>query len=533
MISDKKSLNTVYKNPLNTNAWKQLSSHYDQIKTDHLKDMFQADGNREASMTFEWKDFCVDFSKNRWNDKTLQLFKNLAEEVNLNESIESYFKENNLNYTEKRAVLHTALRSGKNEVLLKGKNICSDIDVVKQKIKSFSNDVITGTKKGYTGKAFTDIVNIGIGGSDLGPKLVCNALKYYKNHLNTHHISNIDGDELAETLSSINPETTLFVVVSKSFTTSETLQNACSIKRWFLNQLPVQATKDHFIAVSSKPDLAVDFGICSNNIFPIWDWVGGRFSLWSAVGISIALGIGYDNFEKLLLGAQKADESFKNDDFDKNIPVLMAFLSIWYSNFFKTTNEAIIPYSYYLKDLVPYFQQGFMESNGKSIDRNNKNITYNTGSVLFGDVGSNAQHAFMQLFHQGTNLIPTEFIGFCNSLHGNKDHQDVLIANMFAQANALAFGTKGNKIDNPYKVFEGNTPSTTILIKKLTPESLGALLAIYEHKIFVQGILLNINSFDQFGVELGKELSKEYIGALIKETKKSSSLMKFFKKYNS
>ncbi len=528
-LTIEKKVKTLYKNPLHTDAWKKLSLHYDQIKRVHLKDMFDDNPTRESEMSFIWEDFFVDFSKHRWNNDTLQLFKELAKELNLKESIASYFKENNINYTEKRAVLHTALRSGSDEVHLEGKNIRNDIQSVKRKIKSFSNAVINGSKKGCTGKAFTDIVNIGIGGSDLGPKLVCNALKYYKNHLNTYYISNIDGDELAETLKNVNPETTLFVIVSKSFTTSETLQNAHTIKNWFLNKLPIEATKDHFIAVSSKPNLAVDFGIHPNNVFPIWDWVGGRFSLWSAVGISIALGIGYNNFEKLLLGAQKADESFKNDEFEKNIPVLMAFLSVWYGNFFNTTHEAVIPYSYYLNDFVPYLQQGFMESNGKSVDRNNKKIEYNTGSVVFGGVGSNAQHAFMQLFHQGTNLIPTEFIGFCNALHDNKEHQDVLIANMIAQTNALAFGTKGTKIDNPYKVFKGNTPSTTILIKKLSPETLGALLAIYEHKIFVQGIILNINSFDQFGVELGKELSREYINTLDKESKNDTALMQFFK----
>ena len=520
------------KKPTNTDSWAKLSAHFEQLKTVHLQEMFNQNPTRESQMSISFEDFFVDFSKNRWTSETIQLFKELAIELNLKESISLYFKENKLNFTEDRAVLHTALRSSEKEVVLNSKNIIDDIEAVKHKIKLFSEAVIGGTKTGSTGKAFTDIVNIGIGGSDLGPKLVCNALKHYKNHLNTHYISNIDGDELQETLQKINPETTLFIVVSKSFTTSETLQNANTIKDWFVSKLPEQAIEQHFIAVSAKPEKAVDFGVSNEAVFPMWDWVGGRFSLWSAVGVSVALGLGYDNYNKLLLGAQKADESFKNDDLNENIPVLMAFLSVWYSNFFKTTNEAVIPYSYYLEDFVPYLEQGFMESNGKSIDRNGEEVDYSTGSVVFGGVGSNAQHAFMQLFHQGTNLIPTDFIGFCNSLHGNSAHQNVLISNMFAQANALAFGTRGKEIENPYKVFKGNSPSTTFLIKKLTPETLGSLIAIYEHKIFVQGILLNINSFDQFGVELGKELSREYINSLDSESNEDSVLMQFYKENN-
>jgi glucose-6-phosphate isomerase len=522
-------MNFSRKNPLKTNAWGKLVLHYEKINEIHLKEMFHSSSSRENEMSISNGDFFVDFSKNRWTTETIELFQDLASELNLKESIALCFKENNLNFTEDRAVLHSALRSNENEVLLEQHNVIEDVNYVKQKIKLFSESIIKGTKKGFTGKAFTDVVNIGIGGSDLGPKLVCNALKYYKNDLNTHYISNIDGDELQETLQHINPETTLFVIVSKSFTTSETLQNANTIKDWFVSKLPKIATQDHFIAVSAKPEKAIDFGISPDSVFPIWDWVGGRFSLWSAVGISIALGIGYENFEKLLLGAQKADESFKNEEFDKNIPVLMAFLGVWYSNFFNSTNEAVIPYSYYLDGFVPYLQQGFMESNGKSVDRNGEKISYNTGSAIFGSVGSNAQHAFMQLLHQGTNLIPTDFIGFCTSLHGNDAHQDVLISNMFAQANALAFGTKDKKVDNPYKVFKGNSPSTTFLIKKLTPETLGSLIAIYEHKIFVQGILLNINSFDQFGVELGKELSRKYMNSLSKESNNDSALMQFYK----
>ncbi len=520
----------VFKNnPTQTQAWKKLSSHFERLKDVHIQDMFAKNSNREQELTSCWGDFFVDFSRNRWTSETNQLFSDLASEMHLKEQIDLYFKENNLNFTENRAVLHTALRSAEKEILLQGKNIISDIKTVNSKIERFTTGVINGTKKGHTGKPFTDVVNIGIGGSDLGPKLACNALKYYKNHLNIHYISNIDGDELQETLQKVSPETTLFIVVSKSFTTSETLQNANTVKEWFVSEVSEQAISEHFIAVSARPEKAIDFGVATENVFEMWDWVGGRFSLWSAVGISIALSIGYNNFKALLKGAQKADDYFRNTPIAENIPVQMAFLSIWYSSFFKSDQEAVIPYSYYLEDFVPYLEQGFMESNGKNVDSNGKPIDYHTGNVVFGGVGSNAQHAFMQLFHQGTHLIPTNFIGFCNALHGNTAHQNVLVSNMIAQANALAFGTKGQEISNPYKVFKGNTPSTAILIKKLTPESLGSLIAIYEHKIFVQGVLWNINSFDQFGVELGKELSKTYINTLAEADEEDSLLMKFYK----
>lgn len=517
------------KNPTETNSWKKLSEHFNQIKDEHLQEMFLNNPERETQMSTFFGDFFVDFSKNRWTSETVRLFENLSEELGVKESISLYFKDNNFNFTENRAALHTALRSNEQEILLEGKNIIPEINEVNKKIKLFTEQIISGDHKGYTGKAFTDVVNIGIGGSSLGPKVVSNALKHYKNHLAVHYVSNIDGDELEETLQLINPETTLFIIVSKSFTTSETLQNANSIKKWFLTTAPNSAVEQHFIAVSAHTEKAIDFGISKNNIFPMWDWVGGRFSLWSAVGISVALSLGYDNFSALLKGAQKTDVHFKSAKLSENIPVLMAFTSVWYSNFFLSNLQAIIPYSYYLEDFVPYLEQGFMESNGKSIDRNGNAIEYKTGSVLFGGVGSNAQHAFMQLFHQGTNLIATDFIGFCQALHGNSDHQDVLIANMFAQANALAFGTRGNTIENPYKVFKGNLPSTTLLINKLTPETLGGLLALYEHKIFIEGLLLNINSFDQFGVELGKELSRAYINSLNEPSQSDSLALQFYK----
>lgn len=517
------------KNPTTTISWNKLSEHYEHLKNVHLQDMFDENPERERQMSTIFGDFFVDFSKNRWTSETIQLFTDLSEELDLSNSISLYFKENTFNFTENRAVLHTALRSNKSEVILNGKNIIPEIQAVNAKIKAFTETIISGDKKGYTRKAFTDIVNIGIGGSSLGPKVVSNALKKYKNHLKTHYVSNIDGDELTEILNSVHPETTLFIIVSKSFTTSETLQNARTIKQWFLRNAPSTAIASHFIAVSANSDKVTSFGISEANIFPMWDWVGGRFSLWSAVGISVALSIGYDNFQGLLQGAAQADEHLKTAKLSENIPVLMAYSSIWYSNFFKSNQEAVIPYSYYLEDFVPYLKQGFMESNGKSVDRNGNKISYKTGSVLFGGVGSNAQHAFMQLFHQGSHIIPTDFIGFCKALHGNSEHQDVLIANMFAQAKALAFGTKGKSIDNPYKVFDGNSPSTTFLIHELTPQNLGTLLALYEHKIFIQGLLLNINSFDQFGVELGKELSRTYINTLHKKTDDASLALNFYK----
>lgn len=518
-------------NPKETKSWYKLKEHYEQIKDVHLSEMFVQEQNRNSIFSFELDDFLIDFSKQRWTRKTKELFVDFAKELKLEDSIKEYFKENNFNFTEKRAVLHTALRTSSKEIYLNGRNIVEDVDEVKRKIKNFTNQVISGEYKGATGKEITDIVNIGIGGSDLGPKSVCNALKHYKNHLNIHFVSNIDGDHLHEILTDLSPETTLFVIVSKSFTTAETIKNAKSVKKWFEEKLSNNSLQKHFIAVSANVSQAEKFGVSKDNVFPMWDWVGGRFSLWSAVGLSIALSLGFDQYEELLAGAQEADNHFKEASLEENVPVLMAFLTIWYVNFFKADQEAVIPYSQYLEDLIPYLQQSFMESNGKNVDRNGNRINYHTCPTIFGGVGCNAQHAFMQLFHQGKHLIPTDFLGFCEPLKGNKKHHDILMANMFAQTEALAFGTYEKEVENPFKVFRGNQPSTTILMKKMTPKSFGKLLALYEHKIFVEGILWNINSFDQFGVELGKELSINIMDKINENNQEQgeSLLLNFYK----
>ena len=522
-------------NPTKTESWKKLQSHFDKIKTKHLKELFKSDSDRANSLTIQWDDFYVDFSKNRITEQTLDLLIELANEVDLKDAISKYFDGDVINETEGRAVLHTALRAPKDsEVFVDDKNVIPGIFKVNRKIESFTEAVVNGSHIGFTGKAITDIVNIGIGGSDLGPAMIVDSLQFYKNHLNTHFVSNVDGDHYNEVIKNINPETTLFVIVSKTFTTQETLSNANSIRDWFLKSLPKEAVSKHFVAVSTNIESVKAFGIDENNIFPMKDWVGGRFSLWSAVGLSISLAVGYDNFEKLLTGAQKMDEHFKNTDFNKNIPVISALLTIWYNNFFNAESEAIIPYTQYLNQFATYLQQGIMESNGKSIDRAGKAIDYQTGTIIWGEPGTNSQHAFFQLIHQGTKLIPADFIGFIESLHGNKEHHDKLMSNYFAQTEALMNGkTEGEVLSElkdqslskeqkdkllPYKIFDGNKPTTSILIQKLTPESLGKLIAMYEHKIFVQGIIWNIYSYDQFGVELGKQLAKSILNELKEDT---------------
>ncbi len=515
-------------NPTKTQAWEKLNVHFNKIKEEHLQDLFNTK-NREKQLSVVFNDFYVDFSKNRWTPKTINLFTELANEMGLKEGIQQYMSANQLNCTEKRAVLHTALRSSKKEIILDGKNIMTSVNANQNKMKQFTNAILKGTLKGYTNKTFTDVVNIGIGGSDLGAKLVCNALKYYKNHLNTHFVSNIEADSTEEILKNINPETTLFIIVSKSFNTQETLKNSLLIQKWFLQTAPKNAIPKHFVAVTSNVEKAIAFGIEEENIFPIWDWVGGRFSLWSSVGLVIALSIGYPNFKNLLNGAAEADKHFLNTDFKENIPVLMAFLSVWHTNFYQTEAEAVIPYTEYLTHFVSYLQQVGMESNGKSIDKNGNQTTYQTGGVIFGAVGSNAQHAFMQLLHQGTKIIPTDFIGFCSSLCNQKEHQNMLLANLLAQTNALAFGTRGEQVTSNYKKLEGNKPTTTFLIQKLTPKSLGKLLAMYEHKIFTQGVLWNINCYDQYGVELGKKLNNTILQKL-QNNETDSALIQFYQK---
>lgn len=539
--------------PVSTESWKRLQHHFQDIKNGSMQQMFQKDALRTQKMSIEWQDFFVDYSKNRISEETLNLLIALADEMNLKESISKYFSGDSINQTENRAVLHTALRASEDaNIKVEGTNVIPEILEVKTKIKNFTNEITSGIRKGFTGKTFTDVVNIGIGGSDLGPAMVVEALQYYQNHLNVHFISNIDGDHVQELLQKINPETTLFIIVSKTFTTQETLTNAETLKDWFLQKANPEDIAQHFVAVSTNIDKATGFGILPDNIFPMWDWVGGRFSLWSAVGLSISLAVGYEKFSELLDGAHEMDEHFKTADFDQNIPVILALLSIWYNNFFEAESEAIIPYSQYLHKLAPYLQQAMMESNGKQTDRNGERVNYQTGTIIWGEPGSNSQHAFFQLIHQGTKLIPTDFIGFVESLHGNSDHHDKLMSNFFAQTEALLNGKTKEQVRDefskmniseeqknfltPFKTFEGNKPTNTILIKKLNPKSLGALLAMYEHKIFVQGVIWNIFSYDQWGVELGKQLATSILDEInSKEIKKHDSstttLLNYYMQY--
>ena len=511
-------------NPTQTAAWQKLEAHFAQVKGLKMQDLFAADANRAAQFHIEWQDFLLDFSKNRITAETIQLLQELATEVQLKDAIEKYFAGDLINQTEQRAVLHTALRADPGqEILVDGQDVMTEIQAVKQKIKGFCEGVIAGERKGFTGKAFTDVVNIGIGGSDLGPAMLDDALAFYKNHLKLHFVSNVDGDHVQEVIKNLNPETTLFVIVSKTFTTQETLSNAQTIRAWFLKTATQADVAKHFVAVSTNLQKVQEFGIAPENIFPMWDWVGGRFSLWSAVGLSISLAVGPNNFEQLLKGAQQMDAHFKNTPFEQNMPVIMSLLSVWYNNFYGAETEALIPYTQYLQKLAPYLQQGIMESNGKSIGRDGKPVGYQTGTIIWGEPGTNSQHAFFQLIHQGTKLIPTDFIGFKQSLHQDQDHHDKLMSNFFAQTEALLMGKTEAQVQQefdkqgvnqefaefllPFKVFSGNKPTNTLLIEKLTPASLGALIALYEHKLFVQGIIWNVFSYDQWGVELGKQLA--------------------------
>ncbi len=495
-------------NPTKTEAWKMLEKHFQEMKEQQMQDVFSEDPNRAERFKIEWQDFYVDYSNNRITEKTISLLLKLAEEVKLKEAIAQQFSGEKINETENRAVLHTALRDYD--------NMKPEVKSTLQKMKLFSEKIISGSHKGFTGKVITDVVNIGIGGSHLGPEMVTEALQFYKNHLKIQFIANIDGDDVTEKLNKLNPETTLFVVVSKSFTTQETIANASFVRSWFLKRGTQNDIQKHFVAVSANGNGAKEFGISEHNIYPMQDWVGGRFSLWSSVGLSICCAVGFNNFEAMLKGAFEMDNHFKKEDFENNIPVVLALLSIWYNNFFKAESEAVVAYSQYLNKLVPYLQQAVMESNGKSVDRNGEKIDYQTGTIVWGNVGSNSQHAYFQLLHQGTKLIPTDFIGFRESLHGNIENHNILMANFFAQTEALWEGTHNKKVEDPFKNFEGNKPTNTILIKKLTPKNLGSLIALYEHKLFVQGIIWNIFSYDQWGVELGKTIAKSTLAAIEK-----------------
>ena len=468
----------------------------------------------------------------------------LAEECQLKEAMNHYFGGSMINVSEGRAVLHTALRAPSNQdVRVNDKNIIPGVHAVIDQIKSFSQGVIDGSICSSNGQAFTDVVNIGIGGSDLGPVMITEALAYYKTHLNLHFMSNVDGDHVTEILQNLNPETTLFVVVSKSFTTQETLSNATTAKQWLVDALGEKAVANHFVAVSTNLQMINDFGIDPNNVFPMNDWVGGRFSLWSAVGLSIALGVGPNHFEELLQGAHAMDTHFANTPLHKNIPVVLALITLWYNNFYRAESEAIIPYTQYLHRLPAYLQQGIMESNGKSVDREGNAVDYQTGNLIWGEPGTNSQHAFFQLLHQGTKLIPAHFIGFKKPLHGKQDHHDKLMANFFAQTEALMKGKSEEVVRSegveeslmPFKIFAGNKPSTTLLIDKLTPLSLGKLVGMYEHKIFVEGILWNIYSYDQWGVELGKQLANTILKEIVnkKGGAHDSSTLSLLRIYNS
>ena len=537
-------------NPTQTTTWKKLQAHFETLKNIQMQDLFANEPARAENMHLQWNDFLVDYSKNIVTNETMDLLQELAIEVGLKEAISKYFEGALINQTENRAVLHTALRAKENAtVFVDGTNVMPEIYAVKNKIKQFSNKIITGLRKGYTGKQFTDVVNIGIGGSDLGPAMIVEALQYYKTPLNVHFVSNVDGDHVNEILKKVNPETTLFVIVSKTFTTQETLSNAETIRSWFLQSATQDDVAKHFVAVSTNIQKVSEFGINPDNIFPMWDWVGGRFSLWSAVGLSISLAVGFDHFDQLLEGAHEMDEHFKTESFNKNIPVVLALLSIWYNNFFGAESEALIPYTQYLQKLAPYLQQGIMESNGKSIGRDGKPVNYQTGTIIWGEPGTNSQHAFFQLIHQGTKLIPTDFIGYKEALYGNKDHHDKLMSNFFAQTEALLMGKTEDQVKAefqkqgisgekaafllPFKVFTGNKPTNTLLIDKLTPSSLGALVALYEHKIFVQGIIWNIFSYDQWGVELGKQLASSILNEIVDKAPQShdSSTTFLLKKY--
>lgn len=524
-------LNTI--NPTLTKAWKKLEAHFEEVKETQIEELFKKDSNRFSNFTLKFDRILVDYSKNKVTDETINLLLDLSKEIGLEEAIKDFFDGKKINVTEDRSVLHTALRnSSKRQVFVDEEDVMPKIRGVLKKMESFSYQIISGFWKGFTGKPISDIVNIGIGGSDLGPLMVTEALEpYKKEHITTHFVSNVDGTHIAETLKGLNPETTLFLVASKTFTTQETMTNAFTARDWFLNAAKDEDhVKKHFVALSTNKEAVESFGIDSKNMFEFWDWVGGRYSLWSAIGLSIACTIGYENFEKLLLGAHKMDEHFRTTSFESNIPVVLALIGVWYTNFFEAETEAILPYDQYLHRFAAYFQQGNMESNGKCVDRSGKKVNYQTGPIIWGEPGTNGQHAFYQLIHQGTKLIPSDFLAPANSHNPIGDHHLKLLANFFAQPEALMKGksedvvlqelTAAGKTEEeiafllPFKVFEGDRPTNSILFDLLTPETLGSLIAMYEHKIFVQGIIWNIFSFDQWGVELGKQLANKILPEL-------------------
>ena len=516
--------------PTQTQSWQKLKQHFAEIKDVHMKDLFASDPDRFKKFHLQFNDILVDYSKNRVTDKTLELLLDLAEEAGLQMAVENMFTGEKINETENRSVLHVALRAGKNSAInVDGQNVMPQVNAVLLKMEAFSQKIRSGSWKGYLGNRITDIVNIGIGGSDLGPVMVTEALRPYANkELAVHFVSNIDGTHISETLKKLDPATTLFMIASKTFTTQETMTNAFSARDWFLNQAGDSAhVARHFVALSTNGKKVEEFGIDKDNMFEFWDWVGGRYSLWSAIGLSIACYIGFDNFTELLEGAHDMDRHFMETPFDKNIPVKLALIGIWYNNFFGAATEVILPYDQYMHRFPAYFQQGNMESNGKSASRDGKRVKYQTGPIIWGEPGTNGQHAFYQLIHQGTKFIPADFLAPAVSHNPIGEHHNILLSNFFAQTEALMNGKtkeevvaelqKAGKTDleieklTVHKIFEGNKPTNSILFKKLTPRVLGSLIAMYEHKIFVQGVIWNIFSFDQWGVELGKQLANRIL----------------------
>ncbi|QHB84493.1 glucose-6-phosphate isomerase [Aeromonas veronii] len=520
-------------NPTQTQAWQALEAHFAANKETRLKDLFAQDPKRfdKFSLTFGG-DILVDYSKNLITEETLKLLIDLAKETDLRSAIDAMFNGDKINMTEGRSVLHVALRNRSDRPIESdGKDVMPEVNAVLAKMKGFCEKIISGEWKGYTGKAIQHVVNIGIGGSDLGPVMITEALRPYKNHLQMHFVSNVDGTHIAETLKKIDPETTLFLVASKTFTTQETMTNALTARDWFINIAGDKAhVAKHFAALSTNGKAVAEFGIDTNNMFEFWDWVGGRYSSWSAIGMPIALSVGFENFEALLQGAFEMDMHFATASYEQNVPVLLALIGLWYNNFYGAESEAILPYDQYMHRFPAYFQQGNMESNGKYVDRNGKPVDYQTGPIIWGEPGTNGQHAFYQLIHQGTKLIPCDFLAPAISHNPIGDHHPKLLANFFAQTEALAFGKSKEEVEAeflaagktleqvkdlvPFKVFEGNRPTNSILFKSLTPKTLGALIAMYEHKIFVQGAIWNIFSFDQWGVELGKQLANKILPEL-------------------
>ena len=520
-------------NPTTTTPWTSLEEHAERLKKTHLKTLFAQDPNRFKNWSFQSGDILFDFSKNRLDEEAFKTLLQLATDCRLKQAVEAMFEGDFINETENRSVLHTALRnfSGK-PVYSSGKDVMKDVQRVQAQMKDFCSRVHSGEWKGYTGKKIKHIVNIGIGGSDLGPLMVTEALKpYFVDGIKAYFVSNIDATHISEILKEVNPEEALFLVASKTFTTQETMTNAHTARTWFLERAKEERfIAQHFVALSTNEKEVTKFGIDKANMFEFWDWVGGRYSLWSAIGLSIALAVGYENFEELLKGAHHADMHFRNTEFDQNIPVLMALISLWYINFFGVQSEAILPYDQYLHRFAAYFQQGNMESNGKSIDRNGEEVTYATGPIIWGEPGTNGQHAFYQLIHQGTVMIPCDFIAPAQTHNPISDHHNKLLSNFFAQTEALMNGKTEEQVENeflkmgkspdeiarltPYKIFPGNKPTNSILVKKITPFTLGQLIATYEHKIFVQGVIWNVFSFDQWGVELGKQMANTILPEL-------------------